>query len=324
MKIFRHLADVPEACKGAVIAIGNFDGLHRGHQMLIHRAAHLAEAQHVPLAVMVFEPTPQEYFQPGMAPFRLTPFHAKARQLADLGVDILFALPFDAALAHQSAQDFVLHTLIRDLHVQAVVVGADFQFGAGRAGSAAMLAYMGEMEGFATEIVPPVMAENLTDEAGEAVKISSSAIRKAVAAGDTDSAARWLGHPFTIEGIVEHGDARGRTLGFPTANIGLDGYVRPAFGVYATRVLLFDGDKPVQRLMGVANIGIRPMYKTEQPLLEVFLFGFDADIYGQHLTVDLIRHLRPEMKFGSVALLVEQMTRDKANARAVLDQSGVA
>lgn len=315
MKIYRHIADIPDAFRGAVIAIGNFDGVHRGHQALIGRARAMAEERHAPLAVMVFEPTPQEYFNPGAAPFRLTPFHAKARAIADLGADALIAPPFDATIARQSAQDFVLDLLISRLMVGAVVVGRDFRFGAGRAGDATLIAYMGAEEGFSTEIVDPVLAD-----AGDDEKISSTTIRQALAAGEVELAAGWLGRPFAIEGTVEHGDARGRTLGFPTANIGMGVYVRPAFGVYAVRASLFCEAGTARRLDGVANLGVRPMYKTVQPLLEAFLFDFDEDIYGRRLSVELVSHLRPEMKFGSVDLLIEQMNKDKAMARTVLNR----
>lgn len=313
MRIFRHLADIPATLKGAVLAIGNFDGVHRGHQALIERARALAEERNAPLAVMVFEPTPQEYFNPGAAPFRITPFHAKARVLAELGVDALFAPAFDANLARQSAQDFILTTLLGQLGVGAVVVGRDFRFGTGRAGDATMLAYMGGEEGFFADIVDSVPAG-----LSGAEKISSTAIRQALALGQVDVAAHWLGRPFAIEGTVEHGDKRGRTLGFPTANIGMGVYVRPAFGVYAVRVSLFGENGTLRRFDGVANLGIRPMYKTPTPLLEAFLFDFDEEIYGRRLSVELVRHLRPEMKFASVDLLVEQMTKDKAMARMVL------
>jgi riboflavin kinase / FMN adenylyltransferase len=316
MRVFRHVAGIPDELKGAVVAIGNFDGVHRGHRALIRTAAWLAEERRAPFAVMVFEPTPQEFFNPGGRPFRLTPFRSKARLIAELGADALFAFPFDAALAHQSAKDFVFDTLLRDLQVGCVAVGEDFQFGEGRAGTAVMLAYMGEMEGFGVEIVPPVMADPIL--AGE--KISSTAIRQALAAGETEKACALLGRFFAIEGRVEHGDARGRTLGFPTANIALDGYIRPAFGIYAVRATIFEGDRPVSRHDGVANLGVRPMYLAETPLLETFLFDFDRDIYGRHLSVELVAYLRPEAKFAGVEALVAQMSRDKENAKAALDR----
>jgi riboflavin kinase/FMN adenylyltransferase len=314
MRIFRHLAQVPGSLKGAVIAIGNFDGVHRGHQKLIRTAALLAEERRAPLAVMVFEPTPQEFFNPGGTPFRLTPFRSKARLIAELGADALYAFPFDAELAHQPAEDFVLDTLIDKLGAGAVAVGEDFQFGAGRAGSAAMLAYMGEMEGLAAEIVPPVMAG--PDFAGE--KISSTIIRQLLAAGEPEAAAGLMGRPFAVEGRIAHGAARGRTMGFPTANLSLDGYLRPAFGIYAVRATVFEDEKPVLCRDGVANLGIRPMFLMNEPLLETFLFDFDGDIYGKHMAVKLLSYLRPDAKFTDVDALIMQMNRDKEHARALL------
>lgn len=314
MHIYRHLA-IPPAAQGAVIAIGNFDGVHRGHQALIARAAALAKARSAPLAVLAFEPTPQEYFQPGLAPFRITPFHAKARLIAGLGVETLFALPFDRAMAHQSAESFAADTLGQTLQASAVVVGEDFQFGAGRRGTADMLAALGRQAGFATEIVPQVMA----GAAFPGEKVSSTLIRGLLAQGQPEAAAALLGRLFAVEGMVQHGDKRGRTLGFPTANVTMDGYVRPAFGIYAVVATLFSADKPVSRHRGVANIGVRPMYPTKDPLLEAFLFDFDQDIYGRHVVVDLKAFLRAEARFASVEALVAQMHADCRQAKAILE-----
>lgn len=312
MRVFRHIGDVPPALHGAVVAIGNFDGVHRGHQALITQAMQHADALGVPCAVLCFEPSSREFFRPGAEPVRLTPFRAKAHRLAALGIDAMFALAFDADMARQSAQDFVLETLVKGLGVSCIVVGSDFRFGHGRAGDARVLAYMGEMEGFAVEIFPTVMV-------GDEEKISSSLIRSLLKDGKPGEAARFLGRPFAIEGRVEHGDKRGRTLGFPTANMTLDGYIRPAYGIYAVRVGVYEEDVEVARYNGVANLGVRPMYRTQEPLLETFLFDFDGDLYGKHLSVELIAYLRPEAKFASVADLVAQMTRDKEQARALLE-----
>jgi riboflavin kinase / FMN adenylyltransferase len=311
--IVRHIAEVPESLKGAVIAIGNFDGVHRGHQALIETAAALAKARDVPLAVMVFEPPPQDFFNPGGEPYRLTPFRVKAKLIANLGADALFAFPFDADLAHLPAPDFVLKVLVEGLKAACVVVGEDFQFGAGKGGDATSLAYMGEMEGFVTAIVPPVMNG---DE-----KISSTTIRQLVRQGRPETAADLLGRPYSIEGRVMRGDARGRTLGFPTANLSLTGYLRPAFGIYAVRATLFQDDKPVSCHTGVANLGIRPTFRIETPLLETFLFDFNRDIYDHHMAVALVSFLRPEEKFHNVSALVAQMTLDKDVAKAALERS---
>ncbi len=311
MRVFRHLADIPPAFQGAVVAIGNFDGVHLGHQALIAQAMRHAEALKVPCAVLCFEPSSREFFRPGAEPVRLTPFRSKAHRLAALGVDAMFALAFDADMARQSAQDFVLDTLVGGLKANCIVVGSDFRFGHGRGGNATVLAYMGAMEGFGVEVFPTVMA-------GSDEKISSTLIRSHLRAGNPGEAARLLGRPFAIEGRVEHGDQRGRTLGFPTANMTLDGYIHPTFGIYAVRIGIYEGDVEVARHNGVANLGIRPMYKAKEPLLETFLFDFDGDLYGKHLSVELIAYLRPEAKFASVNDLVAQMGRDKEQARAIL------
>jgi riboflavin kinase/FMN adenylyltransferase len=313
MRIFRHIADVPEAYKGAVVAIGNFDGVHLGHQALIGAARRLADERGAPLAVLVFEPHPQEFFRPGDEPFRLTPFRIKTHLIAGLGVDAMFALAFDAELAHKSAQDFVLDILVNGLGAGCVLVGRDFQFGKGRTGDIAVLSYMGEMEGFGVVVCDPVAA-------GAGGKISSTAIRTALKSGKPEEAARLLGHPFAVEGRVEPGERRGHALGFPTANMRLDGHLRPAYGIYAVRVAVLEEDKVVSRHDGVANLGIRPMFESAEPLLEAHLFDFSGDIYGKHLSVELIAYLRPEAKFAGVEELKLQIKKDCNAARAVLDR----
>jgi riboflavin kinase/FMN adenylyltransferase len=308
---FDDWQQTPAAWKGGVVALGNFDGVHRGHQALIAHTKALADERKAALGVLAFEPHPQEFFHPSAESFRLTPFRTKARLIAGEGADVLYALAFDAEMAKKSAQDFVLDVLVEGLGVGCVVVGADFQFGKGRAGNATVLAYMGEMEGFGVEIFAPVAAE-----AGE--KISSSEIRAALKAGKPEEAARLLGHGWTIEARVEEGDKRGRTLGFPTANMSLDGYLKPAFGVYAVRATIIEDDKPAGTYAGVANLGIRPMFKSEAPLLETYLFDFAGDLYGKHLAVELVSHLRPEMTFDSVDALKAQMSKDCEQARTIL------
>jgi riboflavin kinase / FMN adenylyltransferase len=313
MRIFRHIADVPEAYKGAVVAVGNFDGVHLGHQALIGAAHRLATERGAPLAVLVFEPHPQEFFRPGNEPFRLTPFRIKAHLIAGLGVDAMFALAFDAELAHKSAQSFVLDILVDGLGVGCVVVGRDFQFGKGRTGDIAVLSYMGEIEGFGVVAFDAVA----TDDGG---KISSTGIRRALRSGKPEEAARLLGHPFAVEGRVERGDRRGQVLGFPTANLRLDGHMRPAYGIYAARVAILEEDRVVSRHDGIANLGIRPMYKSAEPLLEAHLFDFSGDLYGKHLAVELIAYLRPEATFAGVEELKVQMRKDCEAARAALDR----
>ena len=311
MRIFRHYSDIPDAYKGAVVAIGNFDGVHRGHQALIAHARALAEERGAPLAVVAFEPHPQEFFHPGMPSFRLTPLRTKARLLAGLGVDAMFALPFDSDMAKKSAQEFVMDVLVDGLGAGCVVVGNDFQFGKGRAGNIAVLSYMGEMEGFGVDVFEPVTV-------AEHEKISSTAIREALKAGRPEQAAKLLGHWWTVEERVEHGDKRGRTIGFPTANMRLNDCLHPAFGIYAVRATVMENEQPVSTHDGVASFGVRPMFKTPVPLLEAYLFDFSGDLYGKHLAVSFVAYLRPEKKFASLDALKAQMNKDEAKAREIL------
>lgn len=311
MKIFRHFAEVPAALRGAVVAVGNFDGVHRGHRALIAEAKVQAEARKSPLAVLSFEPHPQEFFHPSAESFRLTPLRTKARLLADLGVDALFALTFDADLARTSPEDFVLGILVEGLGIGGAVVGHDFEFGCRRAGNLATLSYMGEMEGFTVTPFNTVTASG--DE-----KISSTLIRRLLKEAKPEEAARLLGHPWAVEARVEHGDARGRTMGFPTANMHLGHCLAPAYGVYAVRVNILEGDRAVSRHDGVANFGIRPMYQVPVPLMETHLFDFDGDLYGKYLSVELIQYIRPEAKFPDLAALIAQIATDAAKAREIL------
>ena len=314
MRIFRHYNDIPEDFKGSVVAIGNFDGVHRGHQALLAKTHALAAERNAVFAVLAFEPHPQEYFRPNAECFRLTPFRTKARLIAAQGADAMFALAFDSVMAGTSAQDFVLDVLIAGLGAAAVVVGSDFQFGKGRAGNTTVLSYMGEMEGLGVTIFPPVEDERHG-------KISSSRIRKALKEGRPREAADQLGHCWTIESRVEHGDRRGREIGVPTANMRIDGYLAPAFGVYAVRVTIMEDEKPAGRFAGVANCGIRPMFQSLVPLLETWLFDFSGDLYGKHLAVELVDYLRPEARFDNLDALKEQIEADAKAARAVLDAS---
>ncbi len=314
VRIFRHFEDVPAATRGAVVAIGNFDGVHRGHRALIGEAKAQAAARGAPLAVLSFEPHPQEYFRPSPESFRLTPLRTKARLLADLGVDALFALTFDGDMARRSPQDFVQTVLISGLGITGVVVGHDFEFGQKRAGNLATLTAMGEAQGFSVTAFDTVTAS------GEE-KISSTLIRQLLKQAKPQEAARLLGHPFVVEARVEHGDARGRKMGFPTANMHLGHCLAPAFGVYAVQITIMDGDHAVARHDGVANFGIRPMYQVNVPLLETHLFDFDGDLYGKYLSVELIEYIRPEAKFPSLQALIDQITADAAKARGILTKS---
>jgi len=310
MQVYRHFHDLAPQAKGAVVALGNFDGVHRGHQALLGEARRVAREQEAPFGVLVFEPHPQEFFRPQAEPFRLTPFRARVRLMQGLGADILYALPFDAGMAARSAQDFVMDILVKGLGVRHIVIGADFLFGKGRAGDAAVLAYMGEMEGFGVTVFEPVAAGS-----GEA-KISSSDIRRALEDGRPDMAAALLGHWWSVEARVEHGDARGRTLGFPTANLKFEGALRPAYGVYAVRVRIEESGGHHD---GVANFGVRPMFESKEPLLEAHLFDFSDDLYGKHLAVEFVAYLRGEAKFADLDALKAQMAKDAASARVALE-----
>jgi len=311
LRIFRHFDDVPAALKGAVVAIGNFDGVHRGHRALIAEAKIQAEARRSPLAVLSFEPHPQEYFRPSPESFRLTPLRAKSRLLSDLGVDALFALTFDGDMARRTPQDFVINVLVNGLGISGAVVGHDFEFGQKRAGNLASLAYMGEMEGFTVTAFDTVTASG--DE-----KISSTLIRQMLKQARPEEAARLLGRFWAVEARVEHGDARGREMGFPTANMHLGHCLAPAYGVYAVRVNILEGDRALARRDGVANFGIRPMYQVNVPLMETHLFDFDGDLYGKYLSVELIQYIRPEAKFPSLDALIAQIATDAAKAREIL------
>jgi riboflavin kinase/FMN adenylyltransferase len=311
MRIFRHYEDIPDAFKGAVVALGNFDGVHRGHQALIGEAQRIAKERGALLGVIAFEPHPQEFFRPQTECFRLTPFRTKARLIAELGAGVMYALSFDAEMAKKQAHEFVADVLVNGLGVSAIVVGEDFQFGKGRAGNVASLTEMGKQHGFDVKVFEPVTAEGHE-------KISSTRIREALKQGRPEEAAELLGHWWSVESRVEHGDARGRTIGFPTANMRIDDFLRPAYGVYAVRATVIEDDKPVGRYDGVANFGVRPMYKIETPLLETFLFDFNGDLYGKHLSVEFVHYIRPEAKLDGLAALKAQIAKDSDAARKVL------
>jgi riboflavin kinase/FMN adenylyltransferase len=300
---------VPRPLQGGVYALGNFDGVHRGHQIVIGEAARVASELNVPLGVLVFEPHPKQFFFPDEPFFRLTPFRAKTRLLERLGVDILAALPFDAEMAKRQAPEFVLDVLVKGLNATHVVAGYDFRFGKGRAGDATMLSYMGEQEGFGVSIVEEV------SHGGEAY--SSTRIRECLAAGDPRGAAEQLGHSWTVETHVMTGDQRGRTIGFPTANLALEDHVQPALGVYAVHVEIEDG--PHKGFYeGVANLGKRPTFNKSDIVLEVHIFDFAGDIYGHHMAVSFVDYLRPEQKFDGLDALKTQIAKDSARAREIL------
>ncbi len=308
MRIFRH-DTVGAGDRGSIVAIGNFDGIHLGHQAVIGKAGELARAAGGPQAVLTFEPHPRQVFQPGAAPFRLTPFRVKARYIEALGVDLLFTLHFDLAFAQQSAEDFIAKVLVEGLGLRHAVVGYDFVFGHDRRGNAALLQEKGAAAGFGVTVVEPVRHDGIL--------YSSTRIREHLAAGEVRAAAALLGRFWEIEGRVERGDQRGRLLGFPTANLGLDDFLRPAAGVYAVRAGLEEGGRTVWH-DAVANLGWRPTFGGSDLRLEVHLFDVSLDLYGRHLCVALIEYLRPERKFAGIEALKAQIAEDSRQARQVL------
>ncbi|MCF8469279.1 MAG: bifunctional riboflavin kinase/FAD synthetase [Parvibaculum sp.] len=309
MQIIRHHEHVPPGLRGGVYALGNFDGVHLGHRQVIGQAAAIACEMGVPLGVLVFEPHPQQFFFPEKPFFRLTPFRVKARLLESLGVDILAALPFDKQMSQKLAPEFVLDVLVNGLHAVHAVAGYNFRFGKGRGGDAAVLSYLGEAEGLGVSIVEEVR------EGGESH--SSTRIRELLAKGDPRGAARLLGYWWTVETHIQPGDQRGRTIGFPTANLPLEDHVKPALGVYAVRVEIEDGPhKGVYD--GVANVGRRPTFDKQDVLLEAHIFDFEGDIYGNHAAVSFIEYLRPEQKFDGLDSLKAQIAKDSEKAREVL------
>ncbi len=303
--VLRGRGPVPAAIAGAVAALGNFDGLHRGHRTVIEAARGLARRLGRPAALLTFEPHPRMFFRPQETMFRLTPEPVKLAMAQRLGLDGVIVLPFDAAMAATSAEHFIDGLLVAELGLSGVAAGHDFHFGRGREGTPGHLAQQASNAGLAVEIVPP-----LRD--GEE-PVSSSAIRARLEEGDVEAAARLIGSRWIVRSTVQHGDKRGRTLGFPTANLKLDAGCRLRHGIYAVRAAL-DG-----RLVdGVASFGRRPTFDDGAPLLEVFLLDFSGDLYGRSLDVEFVAWIRGEEKFASVDDLVRQMDRDSAAARAAL------
>jgi riboflavin kinase/FMN adenylyltransferase len=297
---------VPEALRGGTVALGNFDGFHEGHQAVVGRAVERARAEGRPVLVATFDPHPVRHFRPDAPPFRLTSLDQRERLFAAAGADAMIVFGFGPELAATTAEDFVSERLVRLIGAAGVVTGEDFTFGRGRGGNVEVLKRLGPQHGLSVDAVGPVV------EDGEPV--SSSRIREALQAGDCATATRLLTRPFAIEGVVEHGDKRGRTLGYPTANLSLGNYLRPRFGIYAVRGRLPDG----RIVGGAANLGIRPTFDPPRELLEPYFFDFDGELYGQTIEVELIAFLRPEEKFDSVETLKAQMEADCAEARKVL------
>ena len=309
MTIPRLLArePIPDALRGSVMALGNFDGFHLGHQAVAGEAIRQAKAAGRPAIIATFDPHPVRHFAPDTPPFRLTTLDQRQRLFEAAGADAMLVFEFDATLAGTTAQDFVEKILIGHLGVTAVVTGEDFTFGKARGGTVDVLREKGRALGLTCEAVSPV---------SDGEVISSSRIRDALKASDCATAARLLTRPFAVEGIVQHGDKNGRKLGFPTANIDMGSTLRPRFGIYAVRARLGDG----RVVDGVANIGIRPMFDPPKELLEVFLFDFSEDLYGQRVEVELHAFLRGEAKFATLDALSEQMARDCEAAQTFLSK----
>jgi riboflavin kinase/FMN adenylyltransferase len=312
LKVVHHWRGLAESDKGAALALGSFDGVHKGHQIVIADAAKAAQRLGAPLGVISFEPHPRMHFRPGEPPFRLMNPHQLARTLDGMGVDRLYLLPFGLEMAEFSDHDFVRDVLVDGLGVKHVAVGFDITFGKGRTGDPDLMRRYGEEFGFSVSVADAA--------GGEGGKFSSTTAREALRTGHPEQAAEVLGRPFSIEGLVQKGRQLGRQLGFPTANVPLGDYVAPRFGVYATRTRLKDG----RELQGVANIGVNPTTGLVDPRLEVWMFDFDEDIYGETIETDLIAFLRPEETFRDangafdVPAMVEQVHEDARQAKAIL------
>ena len=304
MKTHSSWTGLDPAARGASVAMGNFDGVHLGHQAVIDLARTAA-----PLGIVTFEPHPRQFFAAAAPAFRLMNAESRANRLAKLGVQHLFELPFDAALASLTPDEFARDVLAHGLGISHVVVGSDFCFGKGRTGTAADLQALGLRHGFRTTIA------TLVQIGGQ--DISSTAIRAALTEGRPRDAADMLGHWHRTEGEVVHGEKRGRQLGYPTANMDVTGLHLPKFGVYAVRVDVLTGPQ-TGHYIGAGSLGVRPMFGTNTPNLESYLFDFEGDLYGHHLSVALVDYLRPEMKFDGLPALMDQMKADCQKARNIL------
>jgi len=297
---------IPDDLKGSIVALGNFDGFHLGHQAVVGRAIQRGFHERRPVLVATFDPHPVRFFKPGLPPFRLTTLDQREALFAHAGADAMLVFEFTAALASMDAEEFVADVLARQIGAAGVVTGDDFSFGKGRKGDVALLKMLGDQHGLAAEAVAQVVLD------GE--RISSGRIREALQAGDSGRATHMLTRDYAIEGMVRRGDQRGRKLGFPTANMDLGDYQRPRYGIYAVRVTLDDGtERP-----GVASLGVRPTFDPPQELLETYLLDFDGDLYGRKIEVGLHAFIRDEKKFDDVDALVAEMKRDEAAARKLL------
>jgi riboflavin kinase/FMN adenylyltransferase len=310
MRWLDHREPMPDSLRGAAIALGNFDGFHRGHQAVAGEAIRWAQAEGRPSIIATFDPHPVSFFKPDLAPFKLTTLEQRQELYLAAGATAMLVFHFDAELAGTSAEDFIQAILIERFGAHGVVTGGDFTFGKGAKGNVELLRTLGGELGLQSRVVAAVSE-------GEEV-VSSSRIRQALRDGDPQEAARLLTRPFAIRGIVEHGDKRGRTIGYPTANLGVEDYLRPRYGIYAvTGRILATGEV----LKGAANIGIRPQFEPPKELLEPFFFDFSGDLYGQEIEVAFHHYLRGEAKFDSLEALMEQMDKDCAEARRLLTSS---
>ncbi|MFD2173325.1 bifunctional riboflavin kinase/FAD synthetase [Rhodobacter lacus] len=304
MRVYSHWTGLEAEAKGASVAMGNFDGVHLGHQSVIDLARGRG-----PLGIITFEPHPREVFAPDAPAFRLMNAEARRNRFEKLGVDRLYELPFSKDLAGLEPEAFARDVLAEGLGVSHVAVGGDFRFGKKRAGGTAELIAFGRRYGYEVTVAPLLHIEG--------VEVSSTNIRHALSEGRPEDAAKMLGHLHRIEGEVIHGDKRGKGLGFPTANMSVAGLHLPRLGVYAVKVDVLTGPQ-AGSYHGAASLGVRPMFGTNTPNLETFLFDFDGDLYGQHLSVALVAYLRPELKFDGLDGLMTQMAEDCATARQIL------
>jgi len=297
---------IPETLRGSIVALGNFDGFHLGHQAVVGRAIQRGFHERRPVIVATFDPHPVRYFKPDVPPFRLTTLDQREQLFAHAGADAMLVFEFNAQLAATTSTDFISEILARQIGAAGVVTGDDFTYGKGRTGSVEELREVGSQHGIVAEAVAPVLID------GE--RVSSGRIREALVEGDIGHATHLLTRDFTVEGVVQRGDARGRELGYPTANLELGDYQRPKYGIYAVRVTLDDGtERP-----GVASLGVRPTFDPPRELLEAHLFVFDGDLYGQKIEVALHAYIREERKFDGIEPLIAHMRDDEAKARQLL------
>ena len=311
MRIIRDFAALPSAQKKAVLALGNFDGLHRGHQHIIAHAKHRAQQAGVACAVMTFEPHPRRVFNPALAPLRIYPLHEKLRLFAALGVDIVFLQRFTASFARTTASAFVEDVLLCQCKVSEVVTGDNFTFGYQRGGNATVLAEYAASSAFQYHQMPAIERDGQI--------CSSSSIREALSRGDIRFASELLGRPYHISGVVQHGDKRGRQIGFPTANILPQGLYLPRYGVYASRLHVLDAQhRPRRTVSAVTNLGVRPTFAGEKCLLETHCFDFDDVIYSERVNIELVEFIRPEVRFDGIDALKEQINHDTEMARRLL------